>query len=233
MRITNVNELVKLTNEQIQKLLVEIEFNDFMILLDHIDGNAKKKVLSNVSKNVHNYIQEYKENTKYRRSNFVNEILDYIILQANSLLPQKIAIASDHAAFELKEAIKSNFNDIKFVDFGTDSLESMDYPDTGIKAAESVATKDCDLGIVLCGTGIGMSVATNKVKGIRAALCHTTDAAKMTRKHNNANVLVMAGRYISKYLAFEIVDTFLSTNFEGGRHQRRIDKITDYENNKK
>ncbi|MEA1973728.1 MAG: ribose 5-phosphate isomerase B [Candidatus Cloacimonadota bacterium] len=150
----------------------------------------------------------------------------------NSFFPQKVAIASDHAAFELKEELINHFTDIDFVDFGTSSVESMDYPDTGFEGAEAVANNSCDFGIIMCGSGIGMSIVANKVKGIRAALCQSKEFAQLSRKHNNANVLVIPGRFTAKHIAFDIVDAFLKTKFEGGRHQRRIDKITNYETKK-
>jgi len=105
----------------------------------------------------------------------------------------------------------------------------MDYSDTGFPCAESVANSDADFGIMICGSGIGMSIVANKVKCIRAALCHCTDFVRLTRQHNNANILVMPGRFISTYLAREMVEIFLSTPFEGGRHFNRIDKISNYE----
>lgn len=143
----------------------------------------------------------------------------------------KIALASDHAGFELKEAIKEDLKDFQFEDFGTNSTESMDYPDSGFAAAKAVANKTCDRGILICGSGIGMSIVANKVPGIRAALCHTVQSAQLSRRHNDANILVLAGRFISKYLAKDIIEAWLSTEFEGNRHQRRIDKISKYENN--
>ncbi|MBS3766603.1 MAG: ribose 5-phosphate isomerase B [Candidatus Cloacimonetes bacterium] len=142
----------------------------------------------------------------------------------------KIAIASDHAGYELKESIKKILSNFHIVDFGADSAESMDYPDTGFQAAEAVANDTCDRGIVICGSGIGMSIVANKVQGIRAALCQTKEFAVLSRKHNNANVLALSGRFISKYLAKEIIQVWLNTKFDGGRHKRRIDKITKYEN---
>lgn len=143
----------------------------------------------------------------------------------------RIAIASDHAGYELKEKIKQYLKDYEIIDLGAPSTESMDYPDTGFKAALSVSRNDCSKGILICGSGIGMSIVGNKVKGIRAALCHTKEYAKLSRKHNNANVLVLAGRFISQYLAYEIIETWLKTDFEKGRHLRRINKIKKYEEN--
>ncbi len=141
----------------------------------------------------------------------------------------KIAIASDHAGFELKEQIKEFFSEMEIVDFGTYSSESMDYPDTGFKAAKAVAGGDCERGILICGSGLGMSIVANKVSGIRAALCQTKQFAELSRKHNNSNILVLSGRFISEYLAKEIIDVWLNTEFEGERHQKRLDKISDYE----
>lgn len=143
----------------------------------------------------------------------------------------KIALASDHAGFELKEALKSTLLlKHEIIDFGADSENSMDYPDSGFPACEAVKDGKCDIAILVCGTGIGMSIVANKVKTVRAALCQTTDFAELTRKHNDANVLVLSGRFCAYHYAMDIVTTFINTEFEGGRHQRRIDKILEYEN---
>ena len=138
-----------------------------------------------------------------------------------------IGIASDHGGFELKEDIKEYLisKDIDLIDYGTDSLESVDYPDFGKAMAKAVIEKKVDKGIVLCGTGIGISIAANKVRGIRCALCSDVFSAKMSRAHNNANMLAMGGRVIGKGLAMEIVQAFLDTEFEGGRHEKRVEKI--------
>ncbi len=142
----------------------------------------------------------------------------------------RLAIASDHAGFELKETLKKYLQQThELVDFGTTKCEPTDYPIVSIKAAQSVAQKECDLGVIICGTGIGSCIAANKVKGVRAALCHSTDFALMSRKHNNANIIVLPGRFIAGHYAIEILKKWLETAFEGGRHQKRIDLITEYE----
>jgi ribose 5-phosphate isomerase B len=144
----------------------------------------------------------------------------------------KIALASDHAGFELKEAIKPYLLSIaEVVDFGTFSDSSMDYPDTGFPAAKAVSKKECDYGILICGSGIGMSIVANKVPHIRAALCHCTDFARLARKHNNANILCLTGKFIATCLAEDMIHIFLKTEFEGGRHDNRIKKINIYEEN--
>lgn len=137
----------------------------------------------------------------------------------------KLAIASDHAGVCLKSDIKKAFPEIEWSDFGTHSTDSMDYPDTGYPAAKAVADGLCEKGIVICGSGIGMSIVANKVKGIRAALCTNTDYARLSRMHNDANILVLPARFIASSYAIDIIKTWLSTPFEGGRHQKRIDKI--------
>lgn len=144
----------------------------------------------------------------------------------------KIAIASDHGGFELKKEIIRYFQDkvIDYKDFGTFSAESVDYPDVAIPCAEAVARGDYDRGIIICGTGIGVCIAANKVKGIRAALCHDTFSAKMSRMHNNANILTMGARVIGPGVALDIVETWLKAEFEEGRHKRRLEKIAEYEN---
>lgn len=139
-----------------------------------------------------------------------------------------IAIACDHGAVELKEEIKRLLDQmgLPYKDFGTNSSESVDYPVYGERAARAVADGTCERGIVLCGTGIGMSLAANKVRGIRCALCGDCYSAKMSRAHNNANMLAMGARVIGPELAKMIVTVWLTTPFEGGRHQRRVDMLT-------
>ena len=144
----------------------------------------------------------------------------------------KIAIACDHGGLALKEAVCKwlSENGYEVVNYGTDSAASCDYPDFGVKAAEAVASGACDFGIVVCTTGIGISIAANKVRGVRCALCSEPLSAKMTRLHNNANVLAMGGGMIGVNMGLEIVRTFLETPFSGeGKHIRRIDKIGEIE----
>jgi ribose 5-phosphate isomerase B len=140
-----------------------------------------------------------------------------------------LAIASDHAGFELKEAIKAAFPQHEFLAFGAPSTASVDYPDTGSAAAKAVASGKAELGILVCGSGIGMSIVANKIPGIRAALCCCTDVARLSRLHNDANVLCLAGRFTAVPYALEIVQAWLETSFEGGRHQKRIQKIKNIE----
>lgn len=143
----------------------------------------------------------------------------------------KIAIGCDHGGFQLKGEIISYLKEegYEVQDFGTYSEESCDYPDYAIKVAESVASKENELGIIICGTGIGVSIVANKVPGIRAALCSDTFSAHATRQHNNANILTMGQRVVGIGLALDIVKTFLTSEFEGGRHERRIEKIKQIE----
>lgn len=142
-----------------------------------------------------------------------------------------IAIASDHGGYALKEHIKAYLaaKGITCQDFGTDSTESCDYPVFGKAAAEAVASGQCEKGIVICTTGIGISISANKVKGIRCALCGDTFSAEMTRRHNNANMLAMGAGIVGPNLAERIVDVFLTTEFEGGRHARRVGLMMDIE----
>ena len=144
---------------------------------------------------------------------------------------EMLAIGCDHGGFELKNHIENHLKDrgIEFKDFGTFSEESCDYPDIAKPVCESIVSGECEKGILICGTGIGMSIAANKIKGIRAA--HVTDAysAKMTKMHNDANVICLGGRITGRELAFMIVDMWLDSEFMGGRHQKRIDKISDME----
>ena len=142
-----------------------------------------------------------------------------------------IAIASDHGGYQLKEHIKAYLaaKGVTCEDFGTNSTESCDYPVFGRAAAEAVASGRCEKGIVICTTGIGISITANKVKGIRCALCSEPLSAEMTRRHNDANMLAMGAGMVGPNLAERIVDTFLSTEFEGGRHARRVNLITEME----
>jgi ribose 5-phosphate isomerase B len=139
----------------------------------------------------------------------------------------KIAIGSDHGGFELKEKVIKFLigNGYEILDLGCNSMDSVDYPKYGRLVGEAVVEKKADRGIVICGTGIGISIAANKVKGVRAALCTNTTMARLTREHNDANVLSMGARMVGDILALEMVDIFLTTEFEGGRHQKRIDQL--------
>jgi len=146
-----------------------------------------------------------------------------------------VAIGSDHGGFELKQAIVAHLQErgMQFKDFGVFCNESADYPDIAVKVAEAVANGEFDKGLLFCGTGVGISIAANKVEGIRAANCHDVFSAQMSREHNDANILAMGGRVIGAGLAAMIVDVWLATEFSGGRHGRRIGKIADYEKNRK
>lgn len=143
----------------------------------------------------------------------------------------KVVIGSDHAGYELKEQIKTVLKEkgCDVIDVGTESAASVDYPDFGIKAATLVGRGEVDRGVLVCGTGIGMSVIANKVKGVRAALISDLYTAIQSRKHLDANILVLGGRVIGRDLAAEITRAWLDTSFEGGRHQKRIEKIVQYE----
>ena len=143
----------------------------------------------------------------------------------------KIAIGCDHGGYLLKQDILIwlEEHNIDFEDVGCYSTESVDYPMYGEKVGRMVASGQCDKGIVICTTGIGISIAANKVKGIRACCCSDTFSARMTRAHNDANILTFGERVVGQGLAMELVDAFLTTEFEGGRHQRRVDLITKLE----
>lgn len=143
----------------------------------------------------------------------------------------KIAIASDHGGRELKEKIIVLLKEegLEVVDYGVDNPESVDYPDYGIKVANAVSKGIAERGILSCGTGIGMSIVANKFPDVRAALCYDMFTARMSRLHNDANILVLGGRVLDKEIALMMVDVWLRTGFEGGRHQRRLDKISEIE----
>jgi ribose 5-phosphate isomerase B len=143
----------------------------------------------------------------------------------------RIAIGSDHAGFSVKETIRKYLESAGYAvsDLGTSSEESVDYPDYGKAVGERVVSKQADLGIAVCGTGIGISIAANKVPGVRAALAHDVNTARLAREHNDANVLALGGRVVTGDAAIEMVQTFVTTTYLGGRHQRRLDKITAIE----
>jgi ribose 5-phosphate isomerase B len=139
----------------------------------------------------------------------------------------KIALGADHRGFELKEKVKQDLTELghQVTDFGTDSTESVDYPDFGFKVAEAVGKGEVDFGVVVCWTGNGMNIAANKVKGVRSALCLNEEMAMLARAHNNANVLALASNFVCEDTARMILDVWLATEFEGGRHARRLEKI--------
>jgi len=143
----------------------------------------------------------------------------------------KVAIASDHAGFKLKEKIKKYLEELgyKYKDFGTDSDESVDYPDYALKVAESAAKKESDRGILICGSGIGMCMVANKIYGVRAALCHNVETARLSREHNDANILTFGARIVDEQIAKEMVKIWLKTEFLGNRHLKRVNKIGNIE----
>ncbi|MBK9585160.1 MAG: ribose 5-phosphate isomerase B [Alphaproteobacteria bacterium] len=139
----------------------------------------------------------------------------------------KIAIGSDHAGYHLKQAIKDKFsNDYEWVDLGTDSTESVDYPDFAAEVAKAFIEGRADKGIVICGSGIGVSIAANRFPQIRAALCTDTSMARLSRQHNDANILALGERLTGEQTAFDIVETFMKTSYEGGRHDKRVKKLS-------
>lgn len=147
----------------------------------------------------------------------------------------KIAIGSDHAGYGLKLTIKKYLvdNGYQVLDVGCDSIESCDYPVYGIRVGEKVANKEVDRGIVICGSGIGISIAANKVNGVRCALVHDQSIAKISRQHNDANVLALPGRFMTPIKAQKIVNVWINTAFDGGRHEKRVNIIKDYEESRK
>ena len=148
----------------------------------------------------------------------------------------KLALGCDHGGFELKEAVRGYCEErqIPYEDFGTYSTDSVDYPLIAEKACAAITSGKCDkgIGVLICSTGIGISMAANKVKGVRAALCTNEYCAEMTRRHNNANILCMGGKVVDQQTAIKLLDIFLHTEFEGGRHQRRIEQIAQIEDGK-
>ncbi len=143
----------------------------------------------------------------------------------------RIALGSDHRGYHAKANIRALLQELnqEVVDFGTDSTKPMDYPDTAIAAALAVQRGECDLGVLFCGTGIGMSITANKLRGIRAALCHDELTAEMARRHNNANILCLPADLVGDALMRRVVEVWLKTPYEGGRHERRVHKISQIE----
>ena len=144
----------------------------------------------------------------------------------------RIGIGNDHSAVEMKREVMKFLQDLGYevINYGTDSTESCDYPVYGEKVGQAVASKEVDLGILICGTGVGISLAANKVKGIRAVVCSEPYSARLSRQHNNTNILALGARVVGIELAKMIIEEWLSAEFEGGRHQRRVDMIMDIEN---
>ena len=138
-----------------------------------------------------------------------------------------IAIGSDHGGFALKQEIMKHLEErkLEYIDFGTYSSDSCDYPQYGAAVGRAVASGSCERGILICGTGIGISISANKIRGVRAALCGDCFSAEMTRRHNDANIVALGARVVGPGLALKIVDTFLDTEFEGGRHERRVQQM--------
>lgn len=159
--------------------------------------------------------------------NFVNDICQLKKegnLSKNDKI-MKITIGSDHAGYSLKEFLKSKFSEIEFIDKGCYSLDSVDYPDFAHQVADAIAQKETSLGILICGSANGVSISANRHAGVRSAIAWTPEIAALARQHNDANILALPARFISELEAIEIVKTFLNTDFEGGRHQTRVDKI--------
>lgn len=144
-----------------------------------------------------------------------------------------IALGSDHGGYLYKEELKKHLDEkgIEYIDFGTTSTASCDYPVYAEKVCKAIQSGECEKGILICGTGIGMSICANKFKGIRAAVCGDHFSAEFTRKHNDSNVLCMGARTIGAGVALQLADIFLSTEFEGGRHQKRVDMMMSFEEN--
>ncbi|MCB1783365.1 MAG: ribose 5-phosphate isomerase B [Alphaproteobacteria bacterium] len=139
----------------------------------------------------------------------------------------KIAIANDHAGLELKKAILEHFPNLDWLDLGTNTSESVDYPDYGAKLARAITENQAERGIVICGSGIGISIAANRFPAVRAALCTDVTMARLSRLHNNANVLALGGRLTGVTTAFDIVEAFIAGKYEGGRHERRVQKLSE------
>ncbi len=140
-------------------------------------------------------------------------------------MSKTIAISCDHGGYALKNAVKAHFSDVEWLDLGTNSAQSVDYPAFGKAMGDAITNNNAPRGIIICGSGIGISIAANRFPAVRAALCMTPEMAKLSRQHNNANVIALGARLIDEQTALNIIDTFLTTNFEGGRHDRRVSQL--------
>lgn len=175
------------------------------------------------------------DDVNYRNFGIAPDILmlynNYNILSGGNILMSKIAIGCDHGGIVLKDSVVATLKELgaEIVDFGTYDTSSVDYPVYGLKVAEAVASGECDAGVLMCGTGIGISISANKVKGIRAAVTTNTFMAEMTKRHNNANIISLGGRVITPEEAHDIVVAWYTAEYEGGRHQKRLDMIADIE----
>lgn len=226
--------------ERIKAMVPEGGLENKLYTLKEFAGKAESDILDPFGQPLEVYKKtrdEIKENLKLilgkLNHSFFKEGKEKIVKNNNnrSDYKLKIAIGSDHAGYPLKNEVIKLLEEegFEYIDMGTDSTESVDYPDFAYKVADSVSTGECDRGILICGTGIGMSITANKVEGIRAALCHDVFSARATRNHNNSNVLTMGSRVIGPGLAREIVRAWLGAEFDGGRHERRVNKITSIE----
>ena len=178
----------------------------------------------------HIYLSDYEEKGCISKEDFK----DNLSQEAQFAFPmaKPIALAADHGGFELKEAVKAHLDELglEYIDFGTHSTASVDYPDMALPACDAVVSGQCSKALLFCGTGVGISMAANKVKGIRACCCSDSFSCEYTRRHNDANALCMGGRVVGPGLACQLVDLFLNTPFEGGRHANRIAKLMAIEN---
>ena len=147
-------------------------------------------------------------------------------------MTKPIALAADHGGFELKEAVKAHLDELglEYIDFGTHSTASVDYPDMALPACDAVVSGQCSKALLFCGTGVGISMAANKVKGIRACCCSDSFSCEYTRRHNDANMMAIGAGFTGKNMAERMVEVFLTTEFEGGRHEKRIAKLMEIEN---
>lgn len=217
-----------LTDGQIQHVIREMDGRELYLALRGLPDQVRERFVQNLER-IYRYPEALHPDDMLNDQSLQQTMRHIIHLADRIVHPYTIAIASDHAGFPLKQHLKEFLADYKVTDFGVETEESVDYPDTGFPAARAVADGTCQRGILICGSGIGMSIVANKVSGVRAALCMTIEAARLSREHNDANILVLPGRFISGYLGIQIADVWLKTAFQGDRHQRRIDKINKYE----
>lgn len=216
-------------------LIYAMEHSHLYYIVDLIPEANNKTFLLNdngIFDPIGGSIETYKNCFAIIKKNIEEKVLPKILKMGDKTM---IGIGSDHAGYELKEFIKKVLDElkVKYIDYGVNSSERADYPDYGERVAKNVAFKKINRGILICGSGLGMSIVANKIPGIRATLCYNLYTAEMARKHNDSNVLVLGGKTTKPELAKEILKVWLDTKFEGGRHQERLDKITKIENNGK
>lgn len=217
--------VITMTNQHKKQIMKAYDLKERIYTLKEFSGNKDGDIEDPYGMS----LEEYRK-CRDKLQVLISKVIEKILF-IGRISNMRIGIGSDHGGYELKEKIKDYLKEknIEIVDYGTNSLKSVDYPEYAKKTAEGVISKECDRAILICGTGIGISIAANKVKGIRCALCSDTYSAKMSREHNDSNILALGARVLGEDLAKEIVKSWLNAEFLGGRHERRVEKIMEIE----